>query len=62
MVCHGSLPDNAKITHLSLFDGTVEGFALTDKPVFAVQHHPEATPGPRDSADMFKRFVDAMDG
>lgn len=56
-----SLPAGVSVSHVSLFDGTVEGIACADRPVFSVQHHPEAAPGPRDSADMFKRFVDAMD-
>ena len=56
-----SLPAGVSVSHVSLFDGTVEGIACADRPVFSVQHHPEATPGPRDAADMFKRFVDAMD-
>jgi len=55
-----SLPANAKETHRSLFDGTNCGFALTDRPVFSVQHHPEASPGPQDSHYLFQRFVDMM--
>jgi len=45
-------------THVSLFDGTNSGIALKDKPVFSVQHHPEASPGPQDSLYLFQRFVD----
>jgi carbamoyl-phosphate synthase small subunit len=44
-------------THVSLFDGTNAGIALTDKPVFSVQHHPEASPGPTDSLYLFERFA-----
>jgi carbamoyl-phosphate synthase small subunit len=56
-----TLPANAKETHRSLFDGTNCGVALTDRPAFSVQHHPEASPGPQDSHYLFKRFVDMMD-
>jgi carbamoyl-phosphate synthase small subunit len=56
-----SLPANAVVTHVSLFDGTNEGFRLTDKPVFSVQHHPEASPGPQDSNYLFERFVRLID-
>ena len=55
-----SLPKNAVETHVSLFDGTNCGIALTDKPAFSVQHHPEASPGPRDSHYLFDRFVAMM--
>ncbi len=56
-----SLPANAKETHRSLFDGTNCGVALTDRPAFSVQHHPEASPGPQDSHYLFKRFTDMME-
>ena len=52
-----TLPAHAKETHRSLFDGTNCGIALTDRPAFSVQHHPEASPGPQDSHYLFKRFV-----
>jgi carbamoyl-phosphate synthase small subunit len=55
-----SLPKNVEQTHVSLFDGSNCGIALKDKPVFSVQYHPEASPGPRDSHYLFTRFVDAM--
>jgi len=56
-----SLPANAKVTHVSLFDGTLQGFALTDKPAFCFQGHPEASPGPHDLAYLFDRFTALMD-
>ena len=56
-----SLPANAKVTHVSLFDGTNEGIAATDRPAFSVQYHPEASPGPSDSRYLFQRFVAMMD-
>jgi carbamoyl-phosphate synthase small subunit len=56
-----TLPDNAEVTHVSLFDQTNCGVALTDRPAFSVQYHPEASPGPRDSHYLFKRFVEAME-
>ena len=52
-----SLPGNVAVTHLSLFDGTNEGLRVTDKPIFSVQHHPEASPGPQDSHYLFERFA-----
>jgi len=55
-----SLPANVTQTHVSLFDGSNCGIALKDKPVFSVQYHPEASPGPRDSHYLFTRFVDIM--
>lgn len=55
-----SLPDNARVTHVSLFDGTLQGFELTDKPVFCFQGHPEASPGPHDILVLFDQFIDLM--
>ena len=55
-----SLPDGVEATHISLFDGTNEGMRLKDLPVFSVQHHPEASPGPQDSHYLFQRFIDLM--
>jgi carbamoyl-phosphate synthase small subunit len=55
-----SLPANTVETHVSLFDGSNCGIALKDKPVFSVQYHPEASPGPRDSHYLFTRFVEMM--
>ena len=56
-----SLPADAKVTHLNLYDGTVEGFCHTSKPVFSVQYHPEASPGPHDADYLFLKFLDAME-
>jgi carbamoyl-phosphate synthase small subunit len=56
-----SLPAPVVETHVSLFDGTNAGIALTDRPVFSVQHHPEASPGPTDSLYLFDRFARHMD-
>ncbi len=56
-----TLPPNARVTHVSLFDGSNCGIALTDRPAFSVQYHPEASPGPQDSHYLFKRFVDEME-
>ncbi len=55
-----TLPPNAVETHVSLFDGSNCGIALADKPVFSVQYHPEASPGPRDSHYLFARFTEMM--
>jgi carbamoyl-phosphate synthase small subunit len=55
-----TLPNNVEQTHVSLFDGSNCGIALKDKPVFSVQYHPEASPGPRDSHYLFARFVELM--
>ena len=59
-VDEASLPANVKATHRSLFDGTLQGLAYTDAPIFAFQGHPEASPGPRDAELLFGRFIEAM--
>ena len=56
-----TLPAPVVETHVSLFDGTNAGIALKDRPVFSVQHHPEASPGPTDSLYLFERFAGFMD-
>jgi carbamoyl-phosphate synthase small subunit len=57
-----SLPTNLRATHVSLFDGTLQGLARTDKPAFCFQGHPEASPGPHDIAYLFDRFIHLMEG
>ncbi|MBI5437319.1 MAG: glutamine-hydrolyzing carbamoyl-phosphate synthase small subunit [Nitrosomonadales bacterium] len=57
----GTLPANARVTHVSLFDGTLQGFELTDKPAFCFQGHPEASPGPHDVDYLFDKFIDLME-
>jgi carbamoyl-phosphate synthase small subunit len=59
-VDEATLPANARVTHRSLFDGSTQGIALTDAPAFSFQGHPEASPGPRDVAYLFDRFVSLM--
>ena len=56
-----TLPANARVTHVSLFDGSLQGFALTDKPAFCFQGHPEASPGPHDVDYLFDRFIKLME-
>ena len=55
-----TLPANVRVTHNSLFDGTLQGFALTDRPAFCFQGHPEASPGPHDIGYLFDRFATLM--
>jgi carbamoyl-phosphate synthase small subunit len=55
-----SLPENLRATHVSLFDGSLQGIARTDVPAFSFQGHPEASPGPHDVAYLFDRFLDTM--
>lgn len=56
-----TLPANCKVTHVSLFDGSLQGFERTDKPAFCFQGHPEASPGPHEIAVLFDRFIEMMD-
>jgi carbamoyl-phosphate synthase small subunit len=60
-VSRESLPKGVEETHVSLFDGTNAGIALAGRPVFSVQHHPEASPGPTDSLYLFQRFADLIE-
>jgi len=59
-VSEDGLPDNLRITHKSLFDGTTQGIHRTDKPAFSFQGHPEASPGPHDAAPLFDHFIELM--
>jgi carbamoyl-phosphate synthase small subunit len=56
-----SLPQNVRVTHVSLFDGSLQGIARTDRPAFSFQGHPEASPGPHDVSYLFDRFVTMME-
>lgn len=56
-----SLPDNLEVTHVSLFDGTLQGIHRLDKPAFSFQGHPEASPGPHDAAPLFDHFIELID-
>jgi carbamoyl-phosphate synthase small subunit len=59
-VDEASLPPGLRVTHINLNDRTVEGFCHTELPIFSVQYHPEASPGPHDAEALFRRFVDSM--
>ena len=55
------LPDNLRVTHKSLFDGSLQGIHRTDKPAFSFQGHPEASPGPHDAAPLFDHFIELIE-
>jgi len=57
-IADGDLPDDVEVTHRSLFDATIQGIRIKNRPVYAVQYHPEASPGPQDSQYLFDRFLD----
>jgi carbamoyl-phosphate synthase small subunit len=56
-----SLPADTTVTHLNLYDKTVEGFRHISKPMFSVQYHPEASPGPHDADYLFRQFLESME-
>ena len=56
-----SLPSDVQVTHVNLYDGTVEGLKVIDRPIYSVQYHPEASPGPHDADYLFKQFVEDME-
>jgi carbamoyl-phosphate synthase small subunit len=56
-----SLPSDIAVTHVNLYDGTVEGFRHVTKPIFSVQYHPEASPGPHDADYLFQQFLESME-
>jgi carbamoyl-phosphate synthase small subunit len=60
-VTPGSLPDEVAVTHLNLNDGCIEGLAHKAKPIFSIQYHPEASPGPHDAYGFFGQFVGMME-
>ena len=60
-VQESSLQDKQKVTHVSLFEQSLQGIHLTDKPAFSFQGHPEASPGPHDAANLFDHFIELIE-
>ena len=58
---NGPLPNNIEISHVSLFDQSIQGISFKDKPAFSFQGHPEASPGPQDIVSLFKQFKEMID-
>ena len=56
-----TVPDTARVTHLNLYDGTIEGLRHLHKPIYSVQYHPEASPGPHDADYLFTQFIQEME-
>jgi len=56
-----SIPSDVEVTHVNLYDNTVEGLKHRTRPIFCVQYHPEAAPGPHDADYLFREFLDAME-